>query len=350
MIKSPTILFMLPTAKRGKMSFESYILKEKYKKVQGLGDRLELMKQQIDWKPFIQIVKDAFDNDTELGGRPNTDEKVVVRCLLLQAWYGLSDPELEFQCNDRISFQNFIGLDQKIPDFSTIWRIRDRLKERRKDKMIWNELQRQLNEKGYKVKKGVIQDASFIEADAGRKRIQKEKKAKKEGRKIEYSEKQKRHIDRDGTFAVKNNQVHYGYKNHTKVDVDNHLIRDYDVSTASLHDGEVDLVEDGDNAAYRDKGYFGKKLKSKNVEDKTMKRGTKSRKLNGGEQLRNKSISRIRSLGERPYAVVKRVFHNDRTQVKTLERVIMKELFKCFAYNLYQLVTLERKRLLSIEQ
>jgi IS5 family transposase len=340
----------LPTAKRGKMSFEAYILQEKYKKIHGLGDRLELMKQQIDWEPFVKIVKSAFDNDTEFGGRPNTDEKVVVRCMLLQAWYGLSDPELEFQCNDRISFQNFIGLDQKIPDFSTIWKIRDRLKIRGKERLIWNELQRQLDDKGYKVKKGVIQDASFIDADAGRKRIQNEKKAKKEGKEIQYSDKQKRHIDRDGTFTAKNNQVHYGYKNHTKVDVDNTLIRDYDVSTASLHDGEIDLVKEGDKAVYRDKAYFGKQLKAKNVEDKTMKRATKKRKLNGGEQLRNKAISRIRSQGERPYAVVKRVFHNDRTQVKTLERVIIKEMFKCFAYNLYQLVTLERKKLLAIEQ
>lgn len=350
MIKFSTVLFILPTAKRGKMSFESYILQEKYKKVRGLGDRLELMKQQIDWKPFVEIVKGAFDNDTELGGRPNTDEKVVVRCMLLQAWYGLSDPELEFQCNDRISFQNFIGLDQKIPDFSTVWRIRDRLKERKKEDLIWNELQKQLDKKGYKVKKGVIQDATFVEADAGRKRIQKEKKAKKEGREIEYSDKQKRHIDRDGTFAVKNNQVHYGYKNHTKLDVDNHLIRDYAVSTASLHDSEIDLVEDDDGTAYRDKGYFGKTLKANNVEDKTMKRGTKSRKLNGGEQKRNKAISRIRSPGERQYSVIKRTFHNEMTLVKTLERVMIKEMFKCFAYNLYQLVTLERKRLLAIEQ
>ena len=76
-----------------------------------------------------------------------------------------------------------------------------------------------------------------------------------------------------------------------------------------------------------------------------MKRATKSRKLNGGELLRNKAIGRIRSVGERPFAVIKRVFNGDRTQVKTLERVMMKELFKCFAYNLYQLVTLERKTL-----
>src|SRR3989344_1107009 len=139
-----------------------------------------------------------------------------------------------------------------------------------------------------------------------------ERESKKKGRKIEYSDRQKRHIDRDGTFAVKNNQVHYGYKNHTKLDVDNHLIRDYDVSTPSLHDAEIDLVKERDIIVYRDKGYFGKKLKDENVEDKTMKRGTRKRKLNGGEQKRNKAISRIRSPGERPYSVVKRTFHNDR--------------------------------------
>lgn len=328
------------------MTFESYILKEKYKKIQGLGDRLSLMKEQIDWKPFIKIIEDAFDDNDETGGRPHTDELVVVRCMLLQAWYGLSDPELEFQCNDRISFQNFLGLDNKVPDFSTIWRIRDRLKERGKEELIWDELQRQLNKKGYIIKKGVIQDASFIEADLGRKRYQEEKKAKREGKPIEYSKKQLSHIDRDGSFSVKHGQVHYGYKNHTKTDIDHHLIRDYDVTSASIHDNNIDLVEKGDHAAYRDKGYFGKPLKAKNVIDKTMKRATKARKLNGGEQLRNRAISRIRCQGERPYAVTKRVFHGERTQVKTLERVMIKEMFKCFAYNLYQMVTLERQAIL----
>ena len=186
------------------MTFEAFILKEKYKKVQGLGDRLELMKLQINWKQFISLVADAFDDNDETGGRPHTDELVIVRCMLLQAWYDLSDPELEYQCHDRISFWNFIGFDQRIPDFSTIWRARDRLKEHGKEQLIWDELQRQLDEKGYEVKKGVIQDATFIHADAGRTRIQKEKKAKKEGKTIEYTERQKSHIDRDGTFAVKN--------------------------------------------------------------------------------------------------------------------------------------------------
>lgn len=58
------------------MTFEAYILKEKYQKIRGLGDRLELMKQQIDWKPFIKIVEDAFDDNKEVGGRPQTRTNV----------------------------------------------------------------------------------------------------------------------------------------------------------------------------------------------------------------------------------------------------------------------------------
>ena len=78
----------------------------------------------------------------------------------------------------------------------------------------------------------------------GRKRYQEEKKAKREGKPIEYSKKQLSHIDRDGSFSVKNRQVHCGYKNHTKTDVDNHLICDYDITTASVHDNNIDLIED----------------------------------------------------------------------------------------------------------
>src|SRR3989338_2401595 len=254
------------------MSFNQFILKEQYEKVKGLGDRLELMKEQIEWKPFVPLVSKIFhDNEKEVG-RPHTDELVIVRSMLLQGWFGLSDPELEFQCHDRLSFRNFLGFPEIIPDFTTIWKIRDKLKEKGIDGEIWNELQRQLDEKGYKIKKGVIQDAAFIESDLGRKRHYKEKQAKK-------------------------------------------------------------------------KGDFGKKLNAKNVGDMTMKRGTRAGKLNCGEQKRNKMISRIRAPGERPFGVIKRVFNGGRTFVKRLERVRIKEVFKCFAFDLYQLVTLERKKI-----
>ena len=320
------------------MSFNKFILKQQYEKVKGLGDRLELMRQQIDWKPFIPLVRDVFHDDKETGGRPHTDELVVVRSMLLQAWYNLSDPELEFQCHDRLSFRNFLGFPENIPDFSTIWKIRDRLKETGVDIHIWDELQRQLDMKGFTVKKGTIQDASFIEADLGKKRYSQEKKARKKEEPVKYTEKQLQHMDKDGSFSVKNGQVHYGYKSHIKIDTDHHLIRRVEVTTASVHDGDIDLAE-SDEVIYRDKAFTGKQTNAKG--NGSMKRGI----LTPHEVLRNKRICRIRAPGERPFSVIKRVFHGDRTQVKTLCRVQLKEMFKCFAYDLYQLVTLERKQL-----
>ena len=60
------------------MSFNQFILREQYLKVKGLGDRLELMKKQIDWEPFIPLVKRVFHDGTEAGGRPHTNELVIV--------------------------------------------------------------------------------------------------------------------------------------------------------------------------------------------------------------------------------------------------------------------------------
>jgi len=75
-------------------------------------------------------------------------------------------------------------------------------------------------------------------------------------------------MDKDGSFSVKHGQVHYGYKSHIKLDVDHHLIRDVEVTTASVHDNEVDLSK-RDEVVYRDKGYIkgtlGKKQRQKEM-------------------------------------------------------------------------------------
>src|SRR3990167_6234778 len=172
------------------MSFEQHIAREMYLKVRGLGDRLELMKQQILWENFRPIVASVFMDNSESGGRPHTDEVVVVRALLLQSWYGLSDEQLEFQCNDRLSFRNFLGFPEKVPDFTCIWKIRERLKEANKEEDIWAELQRQLDTKDLIIKKGVVQDASFIEAPIRRQNV--------DG----LTPKQKAHVNKDGAFAI----------------------------------------------------------------------------------------------------------------------------------------------------
>jgi IS5 family transposase len=318
------------------MTFNKIILKNLYSQIQGLGDRLELIKEQIDWKPFIPLISSVFYDNKKDGGRPHTDELIVIRAMILQALYSLSDKELEYQIHDRISFRNFLNFPEKIPDFTTIWKIRERLKNSGADKLIWQELQNQLNSKGYQIKKGVIQDATFIESELGKKRNYHEKKLKKKDEEIIYSQKQKQHQDKDGTFSIKRGQVHYGYKLHSKVDIENQFIRAIKLTTASVHDNNVDL-SNKEEVVYRDRGYTGTSTVAKG--NATMKRG----KLTEKEKRRNKRISRKRVVGERPFAVIKNVFKFTVTRVKNIERVFTKVMFQCFAFNLFNLVTTERK-------
>ena len=55
-------------------SFTSFILRQAYGRVAELGDRLAKIKQAINWERFRPIIKAMYRNDTQRGGRPNTDE------------------------------------------------------------------------------------------------------------------------------------------------------------------------------------------------------------------------------------------------------------------------------------
>ena len=47
--------------------------------------------------------------------------------------------------------------------------------------------------------------------------------------------------NRDGTWAKKDDEIHFGYKLHQKTDIDYGLMREIETTTASLHDSQVDL-------------------------------------------------------------------------------------------------------------
>jgi len=309
-------------------SLVDFALQEEYQKIKQLGDKLAEIEPMIDWSAFVPIVQDLFDNKTEKGGRPNFDETMMVKILVLQAWHNLSDEELERQVTDRISFRKFLGFPAKIPDYSTVWTFRERLKESGKDKRIWAELQRQLDAKGLNVKKGVIQDASFITTDPGHAKADEPRGDDAKTRRC-----------KDGDWAKKGNKSFFGYKHHTKEDVDYGLIREIKTTAASVHDSQVDLTKPGE-VAYRDKGYQGAPCAGYNA---TMKRAARGRPLGIRDILRNKRISRTRSPGERPYAVIKRVFGAAHTLVTTVARAGVKMLFASFSFNLYQLRTLKKQ-------
>ena len=96
-------------------------LSELYKEIETLGDPLTGISDRIDFEQIRPILSDLYENDTEKGGRPNYDPILMVKILLLQQWYNLSDPQIEREIRDRISFLNFLGYPEKLPDRNTIW-------------------------------------------------------------------------------------------------------------------------------------------------------------------------------------------------------------------------------------
>ena len=322
---------------------DSFFLKKHYDLVLSENDKLQKLNEIIDWEMFRPILGTLYHNSTAKGGRPNIDEVVMIKIVTLQTMYNLSDQALEYALNDRISFRVFIGLDQKVPDYTTIWRFKERIAAHGMDKKLHQEFLRQINEKGYSFQKGVLQDATFIESDIGKNRQAKERKKRRRGKKIKLSSKQKSHIDKDATFSRKGNKSYHGYKLHIKTDIDHGFIQEYDTTTASLHDNQIDLVKEGDNMAARDKGYFGVPLRAQGVRDYTMQRAVRGRPLTEKEKWRNAIISKVRVLVERPFAVIKRVFGRERTRVKRLNRVHVQQFFNCFSFNLLNLVYWESK-------
>jgi len=149
-------------------SFMSFGIHLACQRLDELGDPLSGLKSLIDWEDFRTIMEGIYDNRTEKGGHPNYDEVLMIKILVLQHWYSLSDQKMELEMAKNISFMRFLDFQEDIPDSTTIWLFKERLKEKEVLNAIWQELQRQLDAKGLSVKEGCIQDATLITSDPGR--------------------------------------------------------------------------------------------------------------------------------------------------------------------------------------
>ena len=297
-------------------SLIDFALRDKYSKVKKLRSRLDEMEKLFDWDAFLTLIPPRESSI----GRPSFDRKLMIKCLFLQGWYNLSDEELEYQIYNRLDFQSFLGFPQNIPDYSTVWNFREELTKNDIIDNIWEEQKRQLAKHNLKIKEGKIQDASFIEADPGKKNSGMEGR----GREAKTSR------SKDGSWTKKNGKSYFGFKAHTLMQKGSKLIEEVAVTTAKTHDNKIDLAGEND-VVYRDRGYSGSKTKAKG--DATMKRGN----LTLREKLRNKRIAKKRAEGEHPYGTIQRSFHGGTTKLTTIPRVFVQQVFVCMAYNIHRL-------------
>jgi len=86
-----------------------------------------------------------------------------------------------------------------------------------------------------------------------------------------------------------------------------------------------------------DKAYFGGDIRGYSA---AMRRGTRGHPPGIRDRLRNRRINKKRAPGERPFAVIKRIFNSGHVLVTTVTRVRVKMIFACLCFNLVQLGTL----------
>jgi IS5 family transposase len=204
------------------------------------GHFLKKIDGQIDWRPFEKLLEPLYHPSL---GRPSHPPLVMFKALLLQQWYGLSDPGLEEAICDRLSFQRFLGLSLKdpVPDETRICRFRNMLAQADLGERLFSLLEEQLDAKGLLVRRGSLIDATLVKAQPHA------------PRKGEASP------DPEADWTRRGKDGHFGYKVHLTVDQGSDLLRRLALTPAST--SESRLFEEmviGDEAAVFADGAYAK--------------------------------------------------------------------------------------------
>ena len=72
---------------------------------------LEEINRTLDWDSIQEALNQEYPVGQSNFGNKAYPPITLLKAMLLQKWYGVdSDPELENQINDRLSFKRFIGI------------------------------------------------------------------------------------------------------------------------------------------------------------------------------------------------------------------------------------------------
>lgn len=130
---------------------------------------LDGLNELIDRHSIEQVL---IDIHSYKAGNKSWPPVMMFKCLLLQVWYNLSDPVIEKSLARDLMFRRFagLGLSESVPDHSSFWRFRNLLEEEQLYQKLLEEINQQLEAKGYLIKQGEVSiiDASVIKAKQNR--------------------------------------------------------------------------------------------------------------------------------------------------------------------------------------
>ena len=289
---------------------------------------LETIAREVDFSPAEERVAATY---SQLG-RPACRVGVLLRVMILQHLYGLSDPQVEEQIKDRLSFQKFVQLDVKeaVPDETTICRFRQRLIECGLHEELLELLNCQLEERGYIVKRTTLVDATIVQSSRKRPSVE----AIADGSAP----------DAGASYTRKNTRSYYGYKAHVSSDAEHQLIRQAVLSTAKVQDAHVftAVTPEQSKAVYADKAYDTlinqAWLRERGIKSGILKKGGYHIKLSQADQKANQRKNKVRRHIERIFGHLKQWQGYRRVRYLGLVKNQLELTLKAAAYNLKRLV------------
>jgi len=314
---------------------------------------LRKVDRTIEWEPLEALLTKFYQPGKANKGERAYSPLLLFKCMLLQKWFQIkSDPELECQINDRISFKFFLNLpmDYPSPDHSTFSRFRKRVSKEAMIK-INSELLKQFHRHGLSINKGVAVDARLVKSASRPVSKDRLKKIKEyantpEGKLDKNGNVKKFCRDLDSDWTIKNDDPHYGLKEHAAVDTANGFILSVNLSPASHHDSKYFPyaicysmhTSDPIEKAYGDKGYTGlpnrEFLALNNIEDGIMRKDNINAKLTNFEIERNKAISKYRYIVEQYFGISHLHDNGEKARFTDMFKNLMDLMFRQFAFNL----------------
>ena len=281
---------------------------ERHQKLSNKKPLLDRLNEIVPWEEFRPLLEQIHQKERKSNaGRKPLDVILMFKLLLLQKFYNISDEELEYQVNDRLSFMKFLGLgiEDTIPDGTTVWSFREQLMKHDLIRKLFDKFDRYLRREGYEAKEGQIVDATLVPVPIQR-------NSRKENEKINDGEipeawKEQPHRlsqkDLEARWTKKNGQSHFGYKNHISIDVRFGFVRQYLVTDASVHDsrvlGKILDIENPDDRIWADSAYRSEDiewvLEKIGFESEIHERAYRNRPLSEEQKSSNREKSKIRA-------------------------------------------------------
>jgi len=215
---------------------------ERVSKLKNKKPVLTCISESIPWEAFRQLLEKGYSQERNSNaGRKRIDPLILFKMLVLQQLFNLSDEEVEYQVNDRRSFEEFVGLGvmNDIPDATTVAFFRERLQQR----------------------------------------------------------------DLDERWVKKNDINHYGYKNSICIDAEHGFIRRFVVTPANIHDSQMlPMLLDPENHndyVWADSVYSGKRftdlLSLAGFENRIHEKGSRNHPPSAAATERNSIKSQTRA-------------------------------------------------------